>query len=197
MNGITRNNLIAGLFFPRQWRNWYFIGLGLAVLFFFTLSPNPELVGSSELITVNDDGVHFFDSRLTPLSYLVLAAFLWHFTVGTWRARLTTARQRREGYRPGEAPVASQIATRVVQGTTRAVRSTPLSEPVAQRTEAPTPVSEPPTSTGRLSTRPPSEQSVPQLVIPTVLGSGRKAQWAEDHGTFTVTDRRRFVVDEL
>lgn len=181
MNTITRNNLIAGFLFPRQWRNWYFVGIGWVVLFIVSLSPNAELAGTSEPIIVNDAGVHIFGDRITMFSYIVLACLVWHFTVGTWRARLTTARQRREGYRPGEAPVASQLATRAIQATTRVVQATPAPEAPVQRAEAPVAPYVAPTAV------------VPQLILPASFGTTRKVQWAEDHGSFTVVDRRRFA----
>lgn len=193
MNTITRNNLIAGLFFPRQWRNWYFVGLGYFILFFYSLSTVPELLGSSDPFSMVDGRPTFFEARMTGWSFVVLLLLLWHFTVGTWRARLVSARQRRHGYAPGEAPIASQLATRAVQASTRVVRTETAPAPVAAPTAAPEPVSAPPVPI----VQPAPTVQVPQLVIPTVLGAGRKTQWAEDHGTFTVVDRRRFTLDEL
>lgn len=188
MNSATT---AAVLLLPRQWRNWVFVGIGYSMLFVITLSQIPGMEGTAPAFTMIDGSPVLVGYRMTVWSWLVLAGILWHFTVGTWRARLATARQRQHGYAPGEAPIAI-AAARGVQ--TAWLLSEPAYGPAPAAPLAATPaaLSTPPADTAQSA----PTVKVPQLIIPTVLGSGRTAQRVEDRGTFTVVDRRRFVIDE-
>ncbi|CAB4597681.1 MAG: hypothetical protein F2534_21195 [Actinobacteria bacterium] len=201
MNSVTT---AAALLLPRQWRNWAFVGTGYFILFLLSLSTVPEMVGTSDPFSMVDGRPAFFGSRMTGWSFVVLVSIVWPFTVGTWRAQLASARQRRYGYAPGEAPIAV-AAARAAQaawllsepayGPAPAAVSTPpanVSAPPANVSAPPANVSAPPANVVQSA---PTVQ-VPQLVIPTVLGAGRTARQVEDRGTFKVVDRRRFVIDE-
>lgn len=195
MNSVTT---AAALLLPRQWRNWAFVGTGYFILFLLSLSTVPELVGTSDPFSMVDGRPAFFGSRMTGWSFVVLVFLVWHFTVGTWRAQLASARQRRYGYAPGEAPIAvaaaraAQAAWLLSEPAYGPARAAPLAATPAAVATPRANVSSPPANVVQSA---PTVQ-VPQLIIPTVLGAGRTARQVEDRGTFTVVDRRRFVIDE-